>query len=239
MEIVNSKKIRTIVFFISAFAILITSIPLYLYLKIFNGGLSNIQSEWGTFGDFIGGVIGTIFSLIAVIFSLVSIYITLKIATRIHENEQSFNEERLSKEIEIIHKQNKPYLYVNLSKSKKLSKVEILNSGNGPLVISKWSIAYKQEVFNNFAELLYFKIDVVKYRESVSISINTAPAHIIAPNVSKVFIRIKPKKKNKAEFLEFHSKCQEIFEYSTINFEYEDIFENKFKHSQSLSFLRK
>lgn len=48
------------------FIFLIIGTALNEYLKIFNGGYSHIQDDWGSFGDFIGGVGGTLLSLIAV-----------------------------------------------------------------------------------------------------------------------------------------------------------------------------
>jgi hypothetical protein len=60
-----------------------------LYLLKFHYGFSNKQEVWGTFGDYIGGVIGTILSFIAAIF----LFINLREQRKLLElqNEEAFS----------------------------------------------------------------------------------------------------------------------------------------------------
>ncbi|WP_189459242.1 putative phage abortive infection protein [Jeongeupia chitinilytica] len=48
-------------------AIIVFLIVIGLYLAIFNGELTRDQDKWGQFGDFVGGVLNPIFSLMALI----------------------------------------------------------------------------------------------------------------------------------------------------------------------------
>ncbi|WP_340075359.1 hypothetical protein [Leptobacterium sp. I13] len=238
MNIVNKNQISKIVWTISILAFILSVLLFYLYFKNFNGELSKDQTDWGVFGDYVGGVIGTLFSLIAVIFSILSIYVTLKIANYIHEKEQKFNAQRLTKEIEIVHKQNRPYIYLDLTRTKDFIKIDIMNSGTGPLIIKKWQIKYKNELFNNFNDFILRFAKNPPNSEKTSISLNTAPTHILGVNVSKELLLMKPKGVNSREHNQFQGTIRNYFIESIIEFSFEDIFENKFYHSQSLSFLR-
>lgn len=56
--------------------IILELFPVVLYFYQFNGKLSNIQSDWGAFGEYFAGTFGTVISLLALIGLIYSIEIT-------------------------------------------------------------------------------------------------------------------------------------------------------------------
>lgn len=235
MEIVNSKAIKRFVIIISIFIFLFTIIPILMYLYTFNGSLSNSQSVWGAFGDYFGGIIGTLFNLIAVIFSLISIFITLKIATRIHENEQKLyldgverERKRTEQEIELIHKQNKPYPHFDINRSGDNSEIILSNQGPGTLIIKNWCVMYEDKFYKNYGDLM----DNV-FKEVIFFGHETSSKLIISTGHSKDLFNINiGTHKNTKQQLEL---CNQILIKSKIKIEFEDIFENHFELIEDLS----
>lgn len=227
MEIVNSKEIKKFVLIVSILIILFTIAPIAIYLLKFNGNISNSQSTWGAFGDYFGGIIGTLFNLIAVIFSLVSIYITLKIATRIHENEQKFNTENIQRESQksinetlLIHKQNKPFPHVDINRSLDKTEIVISNQGPGTLIIKNWYVVHNDIEYKNYGDLL----DKI-FNKKLTFGHETSSRIIIATGAFKTLFDISE--------VDFNNKGQltlsnETLINSFIKIEYEDIFENEF-----------
>lgn len=82
----NSTKLNKLNYLLY-FAILLLFITLCVYFYNFKNGLSNESSNWGTFGDFVGGTLNPIFAL----FSLFAIIYTIKIQTE----ELEFSREEL------------------------------------------------------------------------------------------------------------------------------------------------
>ncbi|WP_462174342.1 putative phage abortive infection protein [Pseudoalteromonas xiamenensis] len=75
LDFKDLKRIFKVLFFGSVFAIFVV---LVLYLSKFNGGFSNSNEAWGTFGDFFGGTLNPILSFISFIALLVTIFIQSK-----------------------------------------------------------------------------------------------------------------------------------------------------------------
>jgi uncharacterized membrane protein len=235
MEIVNSEAIRRFVLIIIILILLFTIFPIIIYAYTFDGNLSDSQTVWGAFGDYFGGIIGTLFNLIAVIFSLISIYITLKIATRLHENEQKFNIEsveretqRSMREIELIYKQNKPFPHVDINRNETNSEIIISNQGPGTLIIKNWCVLYEDKLYKSYGDLLD-----KKFKNGILFGHETSSKLIIATGSSKDLLDIEASEvKNTKQQLEL---CNQLLIKSKIKIEYEDIFENKFEIVEDLS----
>ena len=82
----NSTKLNKLNYLLY-FAILLLFSTLCVYFYNFKNGLSTESSNWGTFGDFMGGTLNPIFAL----FSLFAIIYTIKIQTQ----ELEFSREEL------------------------------------------------------------------------------------------------------------------------------------------------
>lgn len=63
------------IYFLVGLISLIILFSLYRYFQIFDGGYSMIQDDWGYFGDFFGGLVGTLVSLVAVVL----VYLTYRL----------------------------------------------------------------------------------------------------------------------------------------------------------------
>jgi hypothetical protein len=238
MEIVNSTLIKKFVLIVCLATLLLTTVPLLLYIIKFDANLSEIHADWAAFGDFVGGIIGTLFSLVAAVFSLFSIYITLRIATQIHLNEQKFNaeniereKERFEREIELVHKQNKPYPTLNFNKYPYKSDVTLENQGPGTLIITKVEINYGGNVYTDFGILLKTTITELKFLE-VFYMYNPSYKHVVNSGGQKFLFELNAEDKNQTIneklFYEFNSRCVDIISKAKVVLYYEDIFENQY-----------
>ena len=235
MEIVNSKEIKRFVIIVSILASIFTFIPLILYFSKFGGKLSDTQTEWETFGSFIGGTLGTLFNLIAVVFSFFSIYITLKIATRIHENEQNFNRDNIKRENELINKQNKPFPVVDFNRFPEKNEIILSNHGPGTLIITKIEILYEDKIYKDFEKLISDKL-ITPNKETILYLFDRSLKHIISPGSSKLLLeqRESYNEHYKITFENFKEDCIELLIKTRIKLYYEDIFENKFEIEEEL-----
>lgn len=133
----SKKVIRKFLILIGFSTLLLIAIPIGLYFYKFGfDQLSNEQSVWGTFGDFIGGTVGTVFSLLATVLSLISIYITLKIAEILQNSDQNKRED----DIKFLHLQHMPVAHVGVIQGHESFEVIINNFGLGPLTNLKWHL---------------------------------------------------------------------------------------------------
>jgi hypothetical protein len=98
MKICKIKQFKYYLEIISFLLILLVISAIILYFRVFNDNLSKNQTDWGLFGDYIGGVVGTISTLIAFVY----VYKTYKL-----QNENYYItgfESNLFKMIESHHK---------------------------------------------------------------------------------------------------------------------------------------
>lgn len=241
MEIVNSKEIKKIVSFITFLIALFTVVPITIYLLTFQGNLSDSQSVWGAFGDYFGGIIGTLFNLIAVIFSLVGIYITLKIATRIHENEQNFNREnmereinRFTKETELIEMQNRPFPHLDFNTYYNHINIILSNQGPGTLIIKDWKIMLDGKEYKHFGELIKTHIKNPEYGK-FSILWERTSKMVISSGASKLLFEIEKSEHDHEIFEKFIKDCKQLIKKCVAKYYYEDIFENKYEIEEDLN----
>ena len=235
MEIVNSKEIKRFVIIVSVIASIFTIIPLTLYFSKFGGNLADTQTEWETFGSFVGGTIGTLFNLIAVVFSFFSIYITLKIATRIHENEQKFNRDNIKRENELINKQNKPFPVVDFNRYPEKNEILLSNHGPGTLIITNMEILYEGKIYKDFNKLIWDKVFTPKM-ETIIYLFDLSHKHVISPGASKLLLE-QAESQNEHDintFEKFKEDCKAVLIKAKVKLYYEDIFENKFEIEESL-----
>lgn len=233
MEIVNSKEIKKFVRIIIILTTIFITVPIIFYFFNFHGTLSDDHTKWGTFGDYIGGIVGTLFNLIAVLFSIISIYITLKIATRIHENEQKFNQEnivreadRFQKEIELTHKQNKPFPHLHLTKFGEETKIMLCNYGTGPMIVKKLNVSYNGITYSDFADLFVKTIPRPKNIYCVDFLVNNDEEHIIPSDGEKILFHAKATEIDVEDFYSFQKAFRTVFKDVILEIKFEDIFEN-------------
>ena len=253
MEIINKKEIKLFVKIVIVVSLVTIIIPLFAYIYNFKDiEISSSSSDWGTFGDYIGGIVGTFFSLIAALFSLASIYITLRIAIRlqkyedkknseniIRENERNDKEkERFEKEIELAVKQNIPLPFLHMTKSPNKTEIILCNYGIGPLLLKEWYLEYDGTTYTNFDILLSAKVKTTINYNEVEFLNNTSPEHVLSPEGTRVLFSIKSKLPFSKDFMDFQYDCRDIFQDTKIHFVYEDIFENRKDYLRNLRFLK-
>ena len=90
------RRLRYLAFFAATFAMIIFS----LYFMEFHGNLDSSQEKWGQFGDFIGGVLNPIFSLMALLALIATFSLQLKefgiLAAQRDESNNALKEQQLA-----------------------------------------------------------------------------------------------------------------------------------------------
>lgn len=223
-EIFLSKKvIRIFLIWAGATALLLTAIPLVLYFYKFGfDQLSDEQSVWGTFGDFIGGTVGTVFCLLGTAFSLISIYITLKIAEILQNNEQNKRED----DIKLLHLQHMPVAHVSVIHGHENFEVRISNCGLGPLTNLKWHLTKNNKN--------YYSMD--KYIEELCPPIisclwesDNTRNNSIPPGKKVTLLSIKKSDTDIESYLE---EVLKSFENVKVTLNFKDIFDKEIEYKK-------
>lgn len=240
-QIINIQRISIIVIVVCSLILLFSALSLGAYIYQFGKyPLSENQAIWGVFGDYIGGVIGTIFSFAAMIFSLLSIYVSLQIASTIQANEREFQTENLERQIALVHKQNKPYPYFHLLKVSDILSIDLQNFGAGPLIVTSIKIVNANNgEYRNFRDFIATEFPQNEREEKVTITYNSAPSHILVPNGSKSLLKVTPKNQLNIEYKVTQNQLGERLKDWEIKLIYQDIFENEFTFGKKTKFLRK
>lgn len=92
----HANSISAIAKWISGVAVAFLLTVLAFYFANFNNGLSSDQATWGTFGDFLGGTLNPLFSLLALLALLVTI-VQQREALNISSTELKLTREELEK----------------------------------------------------------------------------------------------------------------------------------------------
>jgi len=95
-DFLTVMNLRKLVWELVVAGIIITGLSLTLYFITFHGGLAATDSPWGSFGSYIGGILGPFFSL----FTLVGVLYTLYDQGRkLRESRKREREEATAREI--------------------------------------------------------------------------------------------------------------------------------------------
>lgn len=237
MEIINAKAIRQFAWILGIITIFFTLIFSILYFVKFHGSLSDDQSVWGTFGDYIGGTVGTLFNLLAVVLSVTSIYITLRVATRIHEKEVKFNADNLEREslkfereIELVQKQNKPFPVVGFNRYFESMDVTLSNQGPGILIVNNITLISNNQNFSDFKELLNYALLKKPNYQRLQMTFDAAQTHVLISGASVSLFKIEKRPGENTHWWNvFYSECTSLIEPVEVEISYEDIFEKKFQ----------
>jgi hypothetical protein len=226
---IDLKKVSINIFILTLIAIIFSLVPLLIYYVHFKGlGVSIKPSDWAELGGYISGTSGVILSFFAVVFALTSIYFTVKITKFVQD-----------KELELTYAQSKPYPYVDLSRYRHQTKVNLQNMGLGPLIVKKITVRYEGGAnYKNIRDLLNDKVEPKNLKnKDADIKYNTAPEPVLAPNGVITLIEIIPKNEPNNRFELSQSACRNILKDCEITIKYEDVFNNEFTYSKDLSFL--
>jgi hypothetical protein len=136
----NFMKSKTLIrnlLIITAIAIVAT-ISVY-YLNFSDQVISKSSSDWGTFGDFIGGILNPVFAFLNL---LVLAYLTLKIT-----------EDDNNRNLFAVYEAAKPLGEFNTVGEESKLRISYHNCGFGPLKISNISIKFEDKEYSSFIPL--------------------------------------------------------------------------------------
>lgn len=102
---VDRAFVRRVLLISAGVAALGLIIALGFYFQQFSGGLSEAQDLWGQFGDYLGGVLGPLFSLMALFALLITAWIQFKNVTLTSE-ELDQSVESLQEQTSVLQRQN-------------------------------------------------------------------------------------------------------------------------------------
>ncbi len=160
----TERKLNLLILILGIFIALAVLIPIILYyLNFSENEISKDPANWSAFGDYIGGVIGTNLSIIAIIISFISIMYSLRISRTIHTSET-----------ELVKTQNKPYGYIELVRYFEYTEIILHNHGIGTLVVQKILISDKKNrAYKDFNQLLRIELGDIFSEDNILIKFNS------------------------------------------------------------------
>lgn len=219
------SEIRTLITKTGLVISLICLIPLLAYFfKFYNYPISDNPLDWGVFGDYIGGTLGTALAFVALFLSLLSVYITSKLSENIH-----------NKEINLIQLQTSPLFYLDLSRFSNRIEIKMQNNGLGPLIITSWKVKFKDTDYNNFNNLFFHNLKI--YSLDSEILYNGAPTHVLAPNSEKSLLSVKPSKDENTQYVLTIMAIEQILHDSEITINFKDVFDRTDTYTTKLDFF--
>jgi len=239
--IINKRAINLFITIIMSVVVVLTVGALILYYCfVGKNGISDNPANWGLFGDYFGGVVGAVFSLMALVFSLMSIYVSLQIATRIHANELAFQEKHAAEQKEIIQRQGKPFPYFRLSRRSSELSIKLQNLGLGPLIVNSIRITYCESTqYENFHEFVSAQFPRKDREVQVSLSYGSDPNPILEVSGSKTLLRLRKLDDDindeKTAYRATQNLLREKLKDCEIELNYRDIFDNDFSLTTPLS----
>jgi len=96
--------------YITLVIVIVSAVPFYLYFDTFNGSKSFKNDDWGTFGDFIGGILNPILALLNLIAFLYLTYV-------IHEHDKNSRNKELNYQKKLIYSGEKYELFKKINHS--------------------------------------------------------------------------------------------------------------------------
>ncbi len=198
------------ILWISSIISLFITIGAY-FLKFYNSSFSNDPANWGQFGDYIGGILNPIISLLNLI---ILTYLSIKLV-KLDDDRNKWTLQELAR----------PYGDMIFSNFDSKIKIQLHNCGLGPMIISKMIIRDSQnETFNNFRELLTpFKKNIKLEYEFLDFSNNH---FALVKDKAETLMRIEGNKDD-TEFLNYLKEIKIILSNCTLEISYEDMYKRK------------
>lgn len=229
------NKLHIALSFSAFFVIVIALIPLLYYYIEFKGSALKTHSDWGVFGDFVGGTTNAILNFFTLVFSLVAVWVSIRLSTKVQETEVSLHKS----DAKLMQMQSKPVPFIHLDKMPNTISIDLQNMGNGSMIVDTITLKKEGSSYANFRELL--KEEGASEIDNLEIIINTSPTHALSPGLTKNLLKITPKsldpdilEKAKNEI----KRVQNLIAEYKIEIIYKDIFENDSTYDKDLSFLK-
>lgn len=107
------KKYKNLVILAILAAVIYTVLVITTYVLNFSGGLSNEHSDWGVFGDYIGGLLNPFFGLLSLILLTQTIRIQIQ-QSRIQADTAKLNHEAFNQQLSKMEEQSHSYTFESL-----------------------------------------------------------------------------------------------------------------------------
>ncbi len=205
------KKILILTFVL----VMLCLIPALFYIfKFGSWTLSSNKDEWGTFGDYIGGVLNPVISIL-------TLAVTTYIAVSFNEYQKQQQNEANQRQERLV----RPLANILVGDYEEQIQVKIRNAGLGPLTIKEVKIFSPENTRNSFKNL----IDIMPaHPENLTWSdfAFKIETKVIAAGAELNLIELTGKTSNN-DFEEFKTKVRFALKDIIIEVLYTDIYENE------------
>jgi len=198
-------------------------------IRFYSHTISDKQEHWGQFGDYFGGILNPIISLISLI---VLTYISISVS-KIEDQRNEFTLQELARPFGQI-------IYINLEQH---LEIKFMNCGLGPLIIKEILLTNGKEIKStNFytnlpvsdnviwRDFMFDGMDFTLARDSEIVLFSVTPFNA---NISEIFDGYKA-------FEDFKAQFRKIIKDFTIEIKYQDIYGRSMPIvSKSLSMFEK
>jgi uncharacterized membrane protein len=223
----NIKRLLIISWVVAILVIVAALLP--FIIRFYSHTISDKQEHWGQFGDYFGGILNPIISLISLI---VLTYISISVS-KIEDQRNEFTLQELARPFGQI-------IYINLEQH---LEIKFMNCGLGPLIIKEILLTNGKEIKStNFytnlpvsdnviwRDFMFDGMDFTLARDSEIVLFSVTPFNA---NISEIFDGYKA-------FEDFKAQFRKIIKDFTIEIKYQDIYGRSMPIvSKSLSMFEK
>ena len=223
----NIKRLLIISWVVAILVIVAALLP--FIIRFYSHTISDKQEHWGQFGDYFGGILNPIISLISLI---VLTYISISVY-KIEDQRNEFTLQELARPFGQI-------IYINLEQH---LEIKFMNCGLGPLIIKEILLTNGKEIKStNFytnlpvsdnviwRDFMFDGMDFTLARDSEIVLFSVTPFNA---NISEIFDGYKA-------FEDFKAQFRKIIKDFTIEIKYQDIYGRSMPIvSKSLSMFEK
>jgi len=183
-------------------------VPLSYFLFFNQNELSKNPESWAQFGDFFGGILNPIISLINLI---ILTYLSIRLV-KDENNRNKWTLQELAR----------PYGDFSFTKEHYRLTISVKNCGLGPMIIKNIQIIKNDEIHNDFEEI----ISQTHLPKNIRIHVYKISTHsIISKENSASLLRIEGE--NTTETIDFFKEIYPRLSSYTIKLEYEDMYKRK------------
>lgn len=206
----KDSTLKIIIWTTSLLFIIIT--PALYFIKFNQNGVSTDPSSWAEFGDYFGGILNPIISVINLI---ILAYLSIRLVKQ-DDDRNAFTLQELSR----------PYGDVNFQHHDEMLLVEIVNCGLGPMIITSIEIYNSSGVYFKTCEEL---LDTIKTNCNYSIfTLNLITHLVIGANNSTILFKLNGNKADN-EFIKYVKSSLELLKDCSIRLKYQDMYDRPMK----------
>lgn len=225
-ELISDKVLKGVIIF---FIFVIITL-LVIHFSIFNGDFSPVQEHWGSFGDFLGGVGGTMLSALAVLLIFLTYHLQKDELEKTREalgnqNKQLDRQQYQNLFFKLL--ERKDYIISNIKYSKDAEGYVALKNIRNLFIDEIKNYHYKKEALEN--KWNYHKYDLNPYFRNVVTTINYIIEYDFEGKDYKVRDQLIQIYANNTTQVE-REVLNLIFEYHVLNDKVDEELQDSLKH---------